>query len=296
MRLLGAVQQGFLYRRTSLASKLHICGVFSEAAYFKSSTDEMFLIHDIRYGLLPFGIAIPEAKRFLEQYNIKADMELTWQENVLYFPEAKVFIVVSETEESISDGCIPNNDAMRRTVICGTDILRKCGKGCAKEILCVGKSEEITNIYMKKAFLPLKRLEKGMEDEDAPEINGALLSLLGLGPGLTPSMDDFLTAVLFTCLFVARHRKIEIPGIKILAAQIMQWARERTGEFSAAYLTAAAEGGSFSLLEDLICAEESVELCCEKLLAVGGNTGADQLAGVIWSLQYILKQYEVIHM
>jgi hypothetical protein len=268
--------------------------VSSEAVYFKGGNHEIFLIHDIRYGLIPFGIAIPNVKSFLEKYDITAGMELIWQDHELYFPDAGIDIVLDEKETPASNGCKPDREAVMRKVAGGTEILKKCGKGIVKEILWKTEAEGFDSIYMKKAFAPLQKLESGMKNEDAPEIHAALCALVGLGPGLTPSLDDFLTAVIAACKFIERSWKTKIRGTEILADQIMQLAQERTGEFSAAYLTAAAEGGSFSLIEDLICAEDAYESRCERLLAVGGNSGADLLTGVAWSFQYILNDSSAV--
>ena len=292
MKIYAAVQEGFSTRNPSLTMDLQVCGAFSEGIYIKSSDHKMFLIHDFRYGLIPFGFAIPNAKTFLERYEIKVGMKLIWKDPVLYFPEIKAQIVVEEKEVPALSSCRPDKDTVMRTVRRGIEILRKSSKGSVKEILWNTESETINDIYMRKAFLPLKKLENGMKNEDASEINTALYSLLGLGPGLTPSMDDFLTAVLVTCIFIERCWRTEITGAEILADQVKKMARERTGEFSAAYLTAAADGGRFSLLECLLSNDSNLSNY-ETLLEVGGNSGADQLTGVIWSMLYILKQLEM---
>ena len=45
--------------------ELRVCGVFSSAVYLRDDTMNVYLIHDRKYGLLPFGIGIAECSTLL---------------------------------------------------------------------------------------------------------------------------------------------------------------------------------------------------------------------------------------
>lgn len=103
-------------------------------------------------------------------------------------------------------------------------------------------------------------------------------ALIGLGPGLTPSGDDFLCGAMaalhyFGCADLARH----------LADQVLPKAGG-TNVISAAYLRCAAAGQASALLFDAlqnVLAGRKVELesAITALQAIGHTSGPDSLAG-----------------
>jgi len=105
--------------------------------------------------------------------------------------------------------------------------------------------------------------------------------LIGLGPGLTPSGDDYLGGMLVALRWVGRGAQ---------ADSLWRWLEprlaERTGAISAAHLAAAAAGQMHetlhALLDDL-AAWEAPDLhpALERLDAVGHSSGWDALAGIV---------------
>jgi hypothetical protein len=105
--------------------------------------------------------------------------------------------------------------------------------------------------------------------------------LIGLGPGLTPSGDDYLGGVLVALRWVGRGAQ---------ADSLWRWLEPRlagaTAELSAAHLAAAAAGEAHEalhgLLEDL-SAWETPDLnpALGRLDAVGHSSGWDALAGSV---------------
>ena len=94
--------------------------------------------------------------------------------------------------------------------------------------------------------------------------------LIGLGPGLTPSGDDYLGGML-----VALRR----TGRTMQAEGLWRWLqprlRERTSAISAAHLAAAAAGEGHEALHSVL----DGELDLDALDAVGHTSGWDALAG-----------------
>lgn len=106
-----------------------------------------------------------------------------------------------------------------------------------------------------------------------------LVSLIGLGPGLTPSGDDFLCGLLasscFGAGFVRRHRDI-------IAGQILR-ALSSTNDISAAFLRCAC-GGLFSEPVLELCGGGDIEQCCKDFLSIGHSSGADTLCGMLFGI------------
>jgi hypothetical protein len=105
--------------------------------------------------------------------------------------------------------------------------------------------------------------------------------LIGLGPGLTPSGDDYLGGVLVALRWVGRAAQ---------ADSLWRWleprAAEGTSAISAAHLAAAASGEMHEALHDVLrdlSAWEAPDLHpnLSRLDAVGHTSGWDALAGIV---------------
>lgn len=105
--------------------------------------------------------------------------------------------------------------------------------------------------------------------------------LIGLGPGLTPSGDDYLGGVLVALRWVGRGSQ---------ADSLWRWLEpllaERTSAISAAHLAAAASGQVHEALHEVLdnlSAWQAPDLhpCLARLDAVGHSSGWDALAGIV---------------
>jgi hypothetical protein len=123
---------------------------------------------------------------------------------------------------------------------------------------------------------------------DLQAFEAAALRVLGLGPGLTPSGDDFLGGLLFTL----RHAPVPAWRGRMAAvhARLLAAAATATNPISAALLQDLLHGRSYRALHELLQAlhdgcPADVERAAQALLGVGATSGADMLAGVLLALQ-----------
>jgi len=104
--------------------------------------------------------------------------------------------------------------------------------------------------------------------------------LIGLGPGLTPSGDDYLGGVLIALRWLGRGAHAE---------SLWRWLEPRlgrTGVISAAHLAAAAGGEAHEALHEVmdnLAAWQAPDLhpSLARLDAVGHTSGWDALAGIV---------------
>jgi uncharacterized protein DUF2877 len=103
-------------------------------------------------------------------------------------------------------------------------------------------------------------------------------ALIGLGPGLTPSGDDFLGGAL-----VALHALRQSPRARRLAGWLWPRARTRTHAISLAHLACAAEGEAMAplhaALRRLLAGGRDLAGALRAVGAVGHTSGWDALAG-----------------
>jgi hypothetical protein len=108
--------------------------------------------------------------------------------------------------------------------------------------------------------------------------------LLGLGPGLTPSGDDFVGGVLFA------RRLVGGPAWASAAAALIECARARTNEISRALLADLADGHGHEPLHTLAATLGQGTLgdvavdAVRRLDRLGHCSGWDMLAGFLAGL------------
>ncbi len=109
---------------------------------------------------------------------------------------------------------------------------------------------------------------------------GEAESLIGLGPGLTPSGDDFIGGAMIA---------LRVLGREAVAKQLAGWAlplaQDRTSLISRAHLACAAEGKGADAVHRAIAAvcghrNENLSACVDAIDVIGHTSGWDALAGV----------------
>jgi len=112
------------------------------------------------------------------------------------------------------------------------------------------------------------------------QLRAAGTGLAGLGGGLTPAGDDFLSGVMLWAWLT--H-----PEPDHLCQVLVQAAASRTTTLSAALLQAAARGECSAVWHSLLFAltqgsNDAISSAVHKVLAHGATSGADTLAGFLW--------------
>ena len=113
------------------------------------------------------------------------------------------------------------------------------------------------------------------------EVSLASGGLAGLGPGLTPSGDDFLIGAMY-----GLWSSLPSAEAKALSGEICAASLGRTNRVSAAWLAAASEGHAIEAWHELVDAlyasdEDVVVRSCRQLIDLGHTSGADALAGFV---------------
>lgn len=131
------------------------------------------------------------------------------------------------------------------------------------------------------------RLAAACGADDADAAADAALDLLGLGPGLTPSGDDFVGAAFFARALLAHTGAADGDAWARAGARVVAQARERTHPISAALLADMVDGHGHAPLHDLaralaIGAPRAATLdAARRLTRIGHSSGWDMLAGFV---------------
>jgi hypothetical protein len=132
----------------------------------------------------------------------------------------------------------------------------------------------------------LPGLVRALARRDADRVTRGVASLIGRGPGLTPSGDDALVGLLAVLhrLGPARDGSLELLGPAV-AAHL-----HRTGDSSAHYLRLAVAGHlgeRLIALRDALATDDAVDAAVAAVVATGATSGADALLGVDGGLRLL---------
>ena len=139
---------------------------------------------------------------------------------------------------------------------------------------------------IKIALRPIRDIAHACRNRNIARALEAGRALVGLGPGLTPSGDDFLGGLLFT----AHHLNAAFPGLiqsdQAQIADLLEWSRLRTNPISHTISFDHAQGQSVEPLHDLVAAllqgkESETTRCARQLVGIGSTSGWDMLAGAL---------------
>jgi hypothetical protein len=124
----------------------------------------------------------------------------------------------------------------------------------------------------------------------------ACSGMVGLGPGLTPSGDDFLTGIMLGLYWGARAAASAADFLRQLEwAPVLDLARNQTNRISFAQIEYASQGRCNEAVTDLLRAlcgyagEDLIISDIDKVLAIGSTSGCDILAGIGRALAFILS-------
>ena len=135
-------------------------------------------------------------------------------------------------------------------------------------------------------------IRAALEQGDIQGFENAARKVIGLGPGLTPSGDDFVAG----CMYVLAHHapahwQADMPSLK---SHLHAAAMQLTTACSAAHLDNAMRGDSFDALRhmlDALTADTFNEPHWQRILQaqqdlqnIGASSGADMLAGMLTAL------------
>jgi hypothetical protein len=138
-----------------------------------------------------------------------------------------------------------------------------------------------------RAIDPILAIAKACLNEDIAQIANTGKELIGLGPGLTPSGDDFLGGVFFAAHYLKMAYPKEFCWEEEPIGDLIDWSHNRTNSISHAIMSDLSIGHGPEPLHDIVSSLLSgkdwkkVMLGINRLLRIGHTSGWDILAGVL---------------
>ena len=282
---------GFASRRTALFLRENRRGrvlMANSAGIYLELEGKILLLCDESWGTVPNGIGLENFGEAAKLLALRTGDPVSCRGGCLQFPGQWIKIAEKEAParpwgKSIPEGCRSRAlEALRG---------RTTGLGPLAAVLLEKKPLERENPWCKAALPRLEMLLDGLRRGDAAAVEEAVKSLLGLGPGLTPSADDVFCGLTWG---LGHSTWADRDMVKVLMDTLCREAEGRTHPVSAAYLKAIAAGESFARLEGAwCCLTGEGEDCLDGLLAVGSSSGADMLLGLLLAAELLRTEGEM---
>ena len=153
--------------------------------------------------------------------------------------------------------------------------------------------------FAERARPGIERMMWGIFSLDKAAVMESAKTIIGLGPGLTPSCDDFLCGLLVSLKAGATVLDISDDAgfFDEIAEDIYEEARKRTTVFGSSMLREARDGVCPLAVTGLIncLLTEDLERTAEAskmLLAMGETSGADIAIGVFYGIRFLVSRLE----
>ncbi|MFB3169190.1 DUF2877 domain-containing protein [Neobacillus sp. 179-C4.2 HS] len=226
----------------------------------------------------------------MKSINIVVDDRVRVENNLLYIRD-RLTISIEKVNiwESILPSYTPNVEILKQNVMKVKEYINihGVGGGIKKNFIPQNPFEaEVSNMLEKRTLLLFNELINDRISSALPHA----VSLVGLGPGLTPSGDDFLTG-LFT---IFNMKNSPFYPYRSFCEDVLKKARTLTNDISYMTLKKAASGkvreSIISLLNAILVEDDQdLILSLNKLLNIGSSSGTDIAYGIVFGMEATIR-------
>lgn len=137
-------------------------------------------------------------------------------------------------------------------------------------------------------------LQIGITQHDSAQVHAGVISLAGLGPGLTPAGDDFLVGLLAALHASRSGALMEKDELSNLCRLIAETAASSTTRLSAAWLRYAGQGCFGNAWHHLINAlnhnsADAITAAAHRVLTTGASSGVDAMSGFLFGVTLLQR-------
>ncbi len=297
-------------------SKIH--SVFDHAFYIEVNENKLInVITTISY-MSSTSVLIKNTKmKSFKLLNIKKGMQVTLDDRHIVIGDSLAAIKL-DGSSTYSKPPVPKKESIESLGMISLNlrVLRDEIYKCRSRdgLVDVLEKVEVTgplNLFLKPQEINLserarpyiERLMWGLHWGNPEMVLSNAQLLLGLGPGLTPSCDDFLAGLLMSLNFagkaILKDIKQETEFYKLISNQIYRSAKSKTTIYSLNNLEGACHGEGPNAAVDLMLSlltkdANQVAKCTRIVLKIGETTGADIAIGVYYGIRYLISRLEGI--
>jgi len=288
MFLAKSIASDLSYILTSRTIDGIVHSVFDHACNIQLDKNRLVTLISPKLPNYPSAIKLDIAEnRMIRSIGFKTGMKAAVNKDEIKIPDINITILLTGAKvwdssplflrSNISEEKLNENIEKIR------DLILKYGK--IEGVASILDVNAVDNNYKNFIINSVKRLAKGISDFDYKEISEASKRLIGLGPGLTPAADDFLLGILASLYYIGYYFGNHLENLKKIAGFIIYDLPGRTTFISEIMLRNGMKARFSEPIRDLMLAvihTTSVQDKCINLLNIGGTSGSDCAAGIVW--------------
>lgn len=283
-----------------------IFSVHANSVYCLIGNGHLVIVHDGRFGAVPFGLSVSRSSDCFDNYDIRKGMQINLSQFKFGVPETNFSIHLNSAEvwrprQSIPP--IPSFVNARSNLDFALQYLRTKGSReglggliTVQDDLFTGRKDtpKELNPFCQLAFYPLSNLIASIEKKDLYSLGKPLTKLIGLGLGLTPSMDDVLIGLISALYFLKDSSSYGLGFTSTLGKMIFSLSRGKTTIVSETFLKYACLGDVYEILDNvlfalLFCSRQKLSSVIDKVISMGATSGTELMVGVLIGFRLILK-------
>lgn len=284
-----------------LKAKVH--SIFKNACNIVTSQDELITILNSDRKIYPMSVVIDGKGNFdFTALNIVQGMEFILHKRRIYSVDAGFYIDVSKAKKWNSEPELNFNPVSHSSIEKNIQSLESginlYGKFSfiAPLVIYLGESYRCFNINIEpkevleeKYKFIIERFCKFIDlvmENNLDEISGFSKKLIGFGIGLTPSMDDFISGLMVSLVYLTKCYGFKRSEAYNLNAAIIREGLKGTTRVSSEMLMFSSLGESSQLVKSLIlallCETEDYRILpkVKEAIEVGETSGTDTIFGI----------------
>jgi len=253
--------------------------------------DHLVCLHGGRDLVAPFGIALGRDFDSPAFERIAPGVRVVPADGTLRIPEAAV-------EVAIGRAAVWEPEARPRPL--GSDAAARHAEILEAVLLQHDNPDGLAGLVDGADATPLlrrarpcaERLQQALARRDISGVLAAAEPLMGLGPGLTPSGDDFLAGLMGTALLAEPPAG---PLLRAVGPQLLRLAETRTTLLSRAFLAHALEGVLAPPLDALAATmldgadRPALARAARAACTLGHTSGMDTVTGMVFALRALAQ-------
>lgn len=269
--------------------------VFDQACNIQLDRNSLVTLISSKLPNYPATIKLDVAEdQKLCSFGFKAGMKAIVNKDEIKIPE--VCISIKITGAKVWDSAplflrpTISEEALYENIEKIRELILEYGK--TEGIASILNGDEVDNNYKDFIIDSVKKLAKGIKYNDYKMITEASKRLIGLGPGLTPATDDFLLGIMASLYYIGHYFGNHLENLKKIAGFMISDLLGRTTLISEIMLKNGMRARFNEPIRDLMLAitnSTSINDKCMKLLNIGGTSGSDCAAGIVFGGLLMIK-------
>lgn len=255
-------------------------------------------------GNVPFGVMLPD-ETAAGLASLQPGMRANFRRGRIHFPESGKLVDFSKADRWSFQLTIGAPEGRNLAANLGNlrEELRKSisgREGLAPTSDYVARLPEIhgmsgLNPFCRAAMPVLSNVTRLWKEGRLSDVPAEMQKLLGLGPGLTPSGDDFVIGMMAVLWLASSIDSQNSEAFRGLAAKTGRLGNDKTTGIGAFFVKQASLGRFPEKLQNLITAlpnagEGRISRSVRELLELGATSGRDMAAGVVFGAHLVFEK------